>query len=97
RVTDRVTGLPIAGAAVSLLYAGPPAPGDLVDLPLKNGLTQANPLATNAAGFYEFAVDPGYYVLHVEAPGYEAFTSEPFVVQGTAVAEDVAMSPIVEP
>lgn len=93
-VLDKETGEPIEGAIVSLLWAGPPIEDQLVFIPLQNGVTQRNPLLTDAMGTYMFRVTPGYYKLQAIADGYRSLVTSPMIVQGRQVALPLELEPL---
>lgn len=55
---------------------------------------QPNPQTTSAVGDYRYYVPPGIYYLQVEAPGFQIFKSNIFIVEGSALLHsDLALEP----
>lgn len=55
---------------------------------------QTNPVTTDVKGIYSFLVPDGTYYIKVEAPGYLAYTGQPFVVaQGGGIHTDIELKP----
>ncbi len=93
-VLDKITKQPVANALVYLRWAGPPIEGQLVALPAAESGSQSNPTRTDGDGVYRFFVQPGYYKLVVEAPGYRPYESNPMMVQGDQVALTLMVEPL---
>jgi len=104
-VTDSVTGLPIAGAHVELLYADTQRnidagrkPDTLVVLPILPGFApndNASPQDTDPAGFYAFMVYPFTdYYLRVTKPGYDRYISPTLSVETAIVEHNLEMDPV---
>lgn len=94
QVIDALTGKPIPGAEVALLWASPPWEDDLVELPPLFQRAQANPAITDINGNYVFEVEPGYYRLQVKAPGYHTLRTEPFLTPRARLTHELALTPL---
>ena len=107
-VTDSVTGLPIPGAHVELLYADTPrnvtsgrTPHTLVVLPILPGFApnnNASPQDTDATGFYAYMVYAYTdYYLRVTKPGYHTYISPTIPVETAIVEHNLEMDPVLPP
>ncbi len=107
-VTDSVTGLPIPGAHVELLYADTPrnitsgrTPHTLVVLPILPGFApnnNASPQDTDATGFYAYMVYAYTdYYLRVTKPGYHTYISPTIPVETAIVEHNLEMDPVTPP
>lgn len=96
RVVDAVTGRPVRGAEVAVLWAGPPWEDEPVALPPLYYRDQPNPVVTDENGTYVIEVEPGYYRLQVKAPGYHTLRTDPFLTQRQRVRlnRELALTPL---
>ena len=79
-IVDDVTGLPVAGATVTLFRSGA-AKGTFTQVPSGSALmslsNRNNPDLTNAVGAYGWDVVSGFYYVEASAPGYTCDPNSP--------------------
>jgi hypothetical protein len=93
KVTDKKTGLPIAGAKITVHFED----GSIVPLDRASNPTASNPQYTDATGRYgaKLRTNKKYYIT-AEAEGYEPYRSETFTEKWHVLREDVALTPVTD-
>ena len=95
KVTDAVTGQPVAGASVTALVGSSSGGESYFELWDGSALGQSNPLQAATDGTFDFSTEAGVYRLDVEADGYQSYRSGDIDVAGNRLVADVELSPAV--
>ncbi len=94
-ISDRATGQPVANAAVVALSAQVDGASVVYAAPASETLGQPNPVTSASNGAYRFNLPNGIYRLDVLANGYQSYRSGDIEVSDGQLAQNIALSPLV--
>jgi plastocyanin len=92
-VRAAVTGQPLVNVSVAALVSQESVNSAFALLPASTGA--ANPQLTDASGSYSFTVPSGLYRLDFALSGYQPYRTDGLVVDNGLLAQDVALSPVI--
>lgn len=94
-ISNRVTGQPVQNASVVALAAQVDGASVVYAAPAGETLGQPNPLTSAANGTYRFNLPNGIYRIDVLAVGYQPYRSGDIEVTDGQLAQNIALSPVV--